>query len=134
MRQSTERQNRQPPPPPGMIPFERGEFSFSAHPDPDLDALVGDRPDARPLAILAHHKPTGLEFQFTLDAPWAHDGDWDIILDHRTAGELSLGRIERIKQAAEILLVGLAAQSPRLAARTGFLANAQSSQEREHVT
>ena len=52
MRQSTERQNRQPPPPQGMIPFERGEFSFSAHPDPDLDALVGDRPDG-PITLRA---------------------------------------------------------------------------------
>jgi hypothetical protein len=94
-----------------MIPFERGEFRFSTHPDPDLDALVGDRREARPLAILAHHKPTGLEFQFTLDAPWSHDGDWDIILDCRTASELSLGRIERIKSDAESLLVGLVVQS-----------------------
>jgi len=102
-----------------MIPFERGDFRFCAHPDPDLEDLAAeemlaeDSVAARPLAILVHHEPTGLEFQFTLDAPWSRSCDWDVILDRRTAGALSLGRIEQIKLAAEALLLGFLVQSRR---------------------
>lgn len=119
MREDMSGRQMEPQQPQGIIPFERGDFRFCAHPDPDLEDLAAeemlaeDSVAARPLAILAHHEPTGLEFQFTLDAPWSRACDWDVILDHRTAGPLSLGRIEQIKRAAEALLLGFLVQSRR---------------------